>query len=118
VGVLIAICAALVGSSTLSQHTPVATAVAWVAFVGPLAAGLILACMPRTRRFGVGLSLGVFVTLIVCGGPLTCVALIAKLHSSAAFGWQDELICRPLEGLLRHSSAAHQGARLPWASTS
>jgi hypothetical protein len=73
VGVLIAICAALVGSSTLSQHTPVA----WVAFVGPLAAGLILACMPRTCRFGVGLFLGLFVTLIVCGGPLTCVALIA-----------------------------------------
>lgn len=76
-GVCIGIAASFIATIALAEHrTGFATAVAWVSFAGPVAIGLALAWPVRTRRFGLGLLSGAFITLIVCGGPLvTCVSV-------------------------------------------
>jgi ABC-type Mn2+/Zn2+ transport system permease subunit len=80
-GVCIGFLASLIATIALAgQQTILTTALAWVSFVGPLAVGLVLAWVPRTRRFGLGLLLGAFITLIVCGGPLaTCASSLREL---------------------------------------
>lgn len=77
-GVCIGIAASFIATIALAEHrTGFTTAVAWVSFAGPLVVGLVLAWFPRTRRFGLGLLSGAFITLIACGGPLvTCASVL------------------------------------------
>jgi hypothetical protein len=77
IGVCVGFFASVIATVALTgERTGLTAALAWVSLTGLLAVGLVLAGIPRTRRFGLGLLLGAFGTLIVCGGPLaTCASL-------------------------------------------
>src|SRR3569623_1559078 len=65
-GVMRAIVATLAayGALWLPTSAVINTAV-WMLFLGPLAAGLILSCIRKTRSLAAGLMLGVTVTWVI-----------------------------------------------------
>jgi hypothetical protein len=78
VGLLVGFVASLIATGALSeQQSGLSTAVAWMSFIGPVAVGIVLAWIPQTRKFGVGLLSGACITLLICGGPLvTCAGAL------------------------------------------
>jgi hypothetical protein len=75
-GVVLAIAATLAayGALWLPTSTAVNTAM-WTLFLGPLATGLVLLCIPKTRSLANGLLTGVVVTWIVSVPACVVVSL-------------------------------------------